>query len=207
MPLNHVGGQVFRAPPPITRPPISLPPLDTKTIEAEAREAQARVRVIRAGRDAWEAINKAQSFDGWKAIGAALSVGKRHALKVSGANAAWGRNYSREFNLWVRQHGFERMPAATRSVAVELHENAEAITAWRDTLPERQRKRLVHPLSVTRRWKAATEQYEVQRSRDLKWDAQYAWRKFCACLQALPPDQAAPLLQVAQAELARLSRS
>jgi hypothetical protein len=28
------------------------------------------------------------------------------------------------------------MPAATRSAAVELHENAEAITAWRNTLPE-----------------------------------------------------------------------
>jgi hypothetical protein len=30
-----------------------------------------------------------------------------------------------------------------------------AITAWRDSLPERQRKRLVHPFSVTRRFKAS----------------------------------------------------
>ena len=37
----------------------------------------------------------------------------------------------------VRQHGFDKMPAATRSVAVELHEHAEAITSWRNTLPER----------------------------------------------------------------------
>ena len=39
--------------------------------------------------------------------------------------------------------------------AVELHEHAEAITSWRDGLPERQRRRLMHPLSVTRRWRAS----------------------------------------------------
>jgi hypothetical protein len=64
---------------------------------------------------------------------------------------AWdnaGSTYSREFSLWVRQHGFDKMPAATRSVAIELHEHAAQITQWRDGLPERQRKRLVHPLSV-----------------------------------------------------------
>jgi hypothetical protein len=124
MPLNHVGGQVFRAPPPVTRPPINLPDLDTKAIEAEAREAQARVRVIRAGRDAWEAINRSASFESYLAIGKALAEGRRHALKVSGANAPWGRNYSREFGEWMNRHGFATMPKSTRSVAIELHENA-----------------------------------------------------------------------------------
>ena len=109
-------------------------------IEAEAREAAAIVaerRVIRTGLDAWREINRAESFEGWKRIGAALAVGKAHALKVSRARTAWGRTYSREFSLWVRQHHFDKMPAATRSVAVELHEHAEAITAWRNGLPER----------------------------------------------------------------------
>jgi len=67
-----------------------------------------------------------------------------------------GRNYSREFRAWIKRHGFDKMPAATRSVAVELLEHAEAITSWRDGLPERQRRRLIHPLSVTRRWRAST---------------------------------------------------
>ena len=143
MPLNHVGGQVFRAPPPITRPPINLRPLDTKTIEAEAREAQARVRTIRAGRDAWEAINKAQSFDGWKAIGAALAVGKRHALKVSGASQAWGRNYSREFSDWIKAHSFEKMPPtgapaqAPRSPAIGHKTLASLKSARQRQMPRR----------------------------------------------------------------------
>jgi hypothetical protein len=40
-------------------------------------------------------------------------------------------------------------------VAIELHENATAIEAWRATLPEQRRKRLVHPLSNVRRWRAS----------------------------------------------------
>jgi hypothetical protein len=66
----------------------------------------------------------------------ALAVGKAHALRVTGANAAWGRNYSREFSLWMQAQGFGQMAKSVRSVAVELHENANAIEAWRATLPE-----------------------------------------------------------------------
>jgi hypothetical protein len=199
--LNRLGGVLDGLKPraPITMPAVRLDDID---IEAEAREAQARVRVIRAGRDAWEAINKAQSFDGWKAIGAALSVGKAHALKVSGANAAWGRNYSQEFSDWIKAHGFDKMPAATRSVAVELHENAEAITAWRDTLPERQRKRLVHPLSVTRRWRASLTHGNGKCPQDLRREAKAAWARFCACARASPTDDAQPLWATAQAHAA-----
>ncbi len=175
--------------------------------DPQAREAQARVRTIRAGRDDWEQIGRAQSFDAWKAIGAALSIGKRHALKVTGANAARGRNYSREFGLWLQRFGFESMPKSVRSVAIELHEHIGAIEQWRMTLPERQRRRLIHPLSVTRRWRAATGQFQAQRFRDAKWEAQHHWQRFCACLQALPADQAAPLWQAAQAELEAMRRA
>jgi hypothetical protein len=68
-----------------------------------------------------------ESFKAWKLIGAALAVGKHRALKVTGANAAWGRNYSREFGKWMKANGFDRMPKSTRSVAIELHENAAAM--------------------------------------------------------------------------------
>ena len=98
--LNRLGDENLihkRTPPPVTLPKLNLPDID---IELEAREAAARVaerRTIRRGLDAWAEINKAESFEGWLAIGAALAIGKAHALKVTGANAAWGRNYSREF--------------------------------------------------------------------------------------------------------------
>jgi hypothetical protein len=63
----------------------------------------------------------ARSDHGWKAIGAALAVGKAHALRVTGANAAWGRNYSREFSQWMKAHGFHKMTPSVRSHAIELN--------------------------------------------------------------------------------------
>jgi hypothetical protein len=100
------------------------------------------MRTIRAGRDAWQAIGKAESFEAWRSIGAALAVGKAHALRVTGANRAAGQRYCREFGKWVREYGFDQMPKSTRSVAILLHENAIAIEEWRATLPQRQRRRL-----------------------------------------------------------------
>ena len=93
-----------------------------------------------------------------------------------------------------------KMPKSTRSVAIELHENANAIEAWRATLPERQRKRLIHPLSNVRRWRAATAHDSDKCPQDLRRDAMAAWRRFVSCVQALPPDQAMALWQIAHAE-------
>jgi hypothetical protein len=180
---------------PISLPVFNLPPLD---LETEIREAAAKVaerRVIRAGLDAWRSIGKAESFENWKLIGAALSIGKARAQRIAGEAENWrDRNYIYEFGRWMRQHGFD-MPKSVRSVAVELHENIDAITAWRATLPERQRKRLIHPLSNVRRWKAATT-YNGKSPADYKMEAVAAWRRFLACVQALPADQAAPLWQM-----------
>jgi len=186
------------------RPTIPGFNLDDHHLEIEAREAQARVaqrRVIRKGLDALAAIAKAESFEGWCAIGAALAVGKAHALKVTGANAAWGRNYSREFSEWIERHGFDSMAKSVRSVAIELHENAEAIEAWRATLPDHQRRRLVHPLSNVRRWRASLNHGNGKCPADLKRDAVAAWRRFVCCVRSLPGDQAAPLWEIALPEV------
>jgi hypothetical protein len=190
-------------PAPVTLPQLSFLSTPLADDEAERRQIAARFaehRTVRAGRDAWQAINKVQSFDGWKAIGAALAIGKAHALRVSGARQAWGCNYSRAFSDWIKAHGFDKMPAATRSVAVELAENADQITAWRDTLPERKRKHLVHPLSVTRRWRASMAHGKGKCPQDLRRDAKAAWARFCACAKALPAAEARPLWRLIAAE-------
>jgi hypothetical protein len=132
--------------------------------------------------------------------GGAALAGKSHALRVTGANAAWGRNYSREFSEWMKRHGFDAMAKSVRSVAIELHENANAIETWRATLPERQRKRLIHPLSNVRRWRAATT-HNGKCPQDLTRDATTAWRRFVSCVRSLPADEAAPLWEIALAEV------
>ena len=57
---------------PVTLPKLTILETPPDDIEREVREAAAYVvtqRTIRAGLDAWQAINKAESFEGWKAIG------------------------------------------------------------------------------------------------------------------------------------------
>ena len=88
-----------REPPAITLPTFDLPDVD----EIEAKEVAARFaecRVIREGLDSWQEITQANSFESWLKIGRALLVGKRRALHITGANAAWGQRYSREFGLF-----------------------------------------------------------------------------------------------------------
>jgi hypothetical protein len=101
----------------------------------------------------------------------------------------------------MKANGFDRMPKSTRSVAIELHENAAAIEAWRATLPEKQRRRLIHPLSNVRRWRAATA-HNGKCPIDLKRDALAAWRRFVSCVATLPGDQAMPLWRAIYTEAA-----
>jgi hypothetical protein len=78
--------------------------------------ASARVkdrRVVRNGLDAWQLIHKAQSFESWKRIGAALAIGKAHTLNVTRANRAEGSRYCKSFSEWMEQNGFGKMPSST----------------------------------------------------------------------------------------------
>jgi len=190
-----------RIPPPITLPKLAFldqaPPEDASEIAARFAEQ----RIIRAGVESWQAIGRADSFENWKSIGKALAIGRTHALRVTGANRPMGRRYSRVFCEWVARHGFDRMPKSVRSVALELNENIAAIEAWRSTLSHREQRRCVHPLSNVRRWRKATTPAPIapDTANDPVKAATAAWRRFVTSMELLPPDQAAPLWQAAQA--------
>jgi hypothetical protein len=91
-----------------------------------------------------------------------------------------------------------KLPASTRSVAI--HENAEAIERWRSTLSERRRRRLIHPLSNVRGWRAATAQNDKNPG-DLQRKALAHFRQFCRCIEAMPPDQGKYILRLTVAEM------
>jgi hypothetical protein len=99
--LNRIGAQILvenRPPRPITMPALNLPDLD---VELEAAAAAARVaerRIIRTGLDAGREINRAESFEGWRAIVRALAVGRDFALRVTGATRPEGCRYCAEFS-------------------------------------------------------------------------------------------------------------
>jgi hypothetical protein len=187
--------------------PLTLPRLVFMAGRDDPKEVAEQIltrRTIRAGRDAWQAITRAESFEAWAAIAKALAIGRDHALKLTGANAPHGRRYSLAFSAWAKQHGFGGMEKSVRSVALELHCNIESITEWRATLPERLRKRLVHPLSNVRRWRASTVNGNGKCLQDLKREAMRAWRRFVGCARLLPPDQASTLWQAVSAEAVEL---
>jgi hypothetical protein len=77
------------------------------------------------------------------------------------------------------------------SVAIEMHENISAIERWRATLTDKQRRRLAGPLQNVRRWKR--ENGQCVPKPDALAKAEAAWRRFVSCVEALPPEQAAPL--------------
>jgi hypothetical protein len=185
----------------IKRPPITLAPINLGTEIVDDASRFIEYRVLRLGREAWSAINKAESFEGWKRIGAALAVGKEWALRTSGANCAWGSTYSKAFRKWVADHGFASMRPSDRSYAVALNENLGAITAWRDALPERRRKRLIGAQANVKRWRKETRHGNGKCPTDLKREAKAAWKRFVWCVRTLPAHEAAPLWQTALAEL------
>jgi hypothetical protein len=136
--------------PPVTLPKFRLADID---VESEAREGAAKVaerKIIRAGIDAWSAINKAESFEGWLAIGRALQIGRTVAMRASGSNCPNGPAYTLALRDWLHEHHFSKMTKQERYVAIELSDHIEEITAWRDTLPKRKRERLIRPCANVR---------------------------------------------------------
>jgi hypothetical protein len=118
---------------PVTLPRFDLPDVDEFDLKAKAARF-AECRTIKAGLDSWREINRVNSsFEGWLKVGNALRVGKQKALRTTMANGPFGRNYCREFGLWMNENGFGEMRAPTRSIAIELAENEAAITLWRNT--------------------------------------------------------------------------
>jgi hypothetical protein len=118
---------------PITMPVFAIPDvIDTEREQKEAARRFVEFRIVKDGLARWQTITDANSFESWKRIGAALLIGKTHAMAVTRANAPWGSAYSREFGVWLAQHGFGRMPGPTRSLAITLAEHEQEITAWRN---------------------------------------------------------------------------
>ena len=160
--LSRLGADLLvdnRPPVPVTVPELSFlkaPPVDD---EPERRETAAKfleARTIKAGVECWQAIGRAESFEAWVKIGKALQIGRDYSLKTTGANRPMGQIYCKAFSAWITKHGFEPYAKSTRSVAIELAEHAETIEAGGTRYRSARGKRLVHPLSVTRRWRAST---------------------------------------------------
>ena len=159
-----------------------------------------RQRVVRCGMDAWATLSRAESFDKWCAIAAALAVGREYALRVSDAPQPIGAGYSKAFAVWLKQHRLDDIEATSRSAALELHTHLAEIIEWRDGLPEKQRRRLRHPLSNVKAWRRATGQRATV---DPMAQAAAAWARLLAILETLPASCAGRLWREIEHHAAR----
>jgi hypothetical protein len=160
-------------------------------------------RTIREGLDCWREIGRAESYEHWKKIGAALSIGKQWALRTIDPEAPWYRQrYGARFSQWLQAHGFDAMRPSDRSHAITLFENRESVERWRQTLSDKQRSRLRGCQQNVKRWRKETWHGNGKCPADLKREAKAAWKRFVWCVRSLPAHDAAPLWQVALAEAA-----
>jgi hypothetical protein len=176
--------------------------LKTPVVDDEAERVAdkfAEYRTVRAGVECWQAIGRAESFEAWVKIGKALQIGRDYSLKTTGANRPMGQIYCKAFSAWLAKCGFNGIEKTVRSAALDLVEHLAEIEAWRATLSEKRQRQLKHPLSNVAAWRKATAE---AKSTDPYKAAVLAWRRFCACVTALPADEARPLWATAQAQAA-----
>jgi hypothetical protein len=202
--LDRRGGELFdtKAPPPVTVPALSclkVPVVDDGAERAATAVKFLEARTIRTGVECWQAIGRAVSFEAWVKIGKALQIGRDYSLKTTGANRPMGQIYCRTFSAWLAKCGFGRIEKSVRSAALDLVEHLAEIEAWRATLSEKRQRQLKHPLSNVAAWRKATAE---AKSTDPYKAAVLAWRRFCACVTALPADEARPLWATAHAQAA-----
>jgi hypothetical protein len=186
----------------VTLPELSILKTPLVDDEAERREVAdkfAEYRTVRAGVECWQAIGRAESFEAWVKIGKALQIGRDYSLKTTGANRPMGQIYCKAFSAWLAKCGFNGIEKTVRSAALDLVEHLAEIEAWRATLSEKRQRQLKHPLSNVAAWRKATAE---AKSTDPYKAAVLAWRRFCACVTALPADEARPLWATAQAQAA-----
>lgn len=102
-----------------------------------------------------EAVTTAarESFFGWLRIGSGLVALQQAVMELSGSSTPKGKAYNAAFKVVAaRVPKLAEIEAATRSHAVWMYENREAVEAWHASLDDDTKWRINHPRSVHRRY-------------------------------------------------------
>jgi hypothetical protein len=119
---------------------------------------------IAEGRAAWSRIRDGRrGFDDWILIARALQIGRSASLKAAATNRAVGSRYNLEMGRWLREAGLDGISNQERYRALQVLENLDAITAWRDALPASTRRALNYPAACFHRWRRETRTAPIRR--------------------------------------------
>jgi hypothetical protein len=160
-------------------------------IKAEAQRNAADMRVILAGVKAWRDINFNCSLEKWRAVGAALNVGREQALRETKQNNTIGGKYTKALGKWIQENGFEGMAKNTRCWTLTLFDKYAEVSQWWNNLELYHRRRLLAPQSILSAYRAATT---PPRPIDLRRNALSGFRKFMSAFKRMKETDAAALL-------------
>lgn len=132
------------------------PPNGTETETTPADDPVA------CGREAWKRVSEEQvrgkeragkEWADWLLIGAALLVGRQESLKNADAAQPKGKTYNQAFGNWLQHNGFEGIDKSDRAKLMQITEDWDRLTDWYAALPETDRLRWHHPVTLWRRLK------------------------------------------------------
>jgi hypothetical protein len=110
--------------------------------------------IVNAGKAAWQEVHRCTSFENWKAISLAVSVGRQAAMSEAKVNGPRGARYARIFNGWLNDHGFASMSFHLRTACCAFADHMQEIETWRAALPDATRQN--NPEVYLRNWRRST---------------------------------------------------
>ena len=113
--------------------------------------------VIHRGKEAWHRLRTHTTFEDWKAVGKACSIGQATAMRDAHANKPKGRGYNAAISAWDKKHGFVDLDKGVRSRLLDVMSHLAGIEAELAKLSDTKRQELNHPNAVWRFWKRVTK--------------------------------------------------
>jgi hypothetical protein len=113
-------------------------------------------RIGRAGQAAWKRLKTCKSWGDWMAVGEALVAGRTIAMTGAKTNRPEGRAYTELFSQYLKRYGLTEIDKSARSKIFFVMNHRGEIEDFRTALPMNQRLELNHPVTVLRKWQAAT---------------------------------------------------
>lgn len=113
---------------------------------------------IASGIQAFKKIKRsnALNFAMWVAVAEGLEAGKQkllQRLQLNRLDTYIGRN---AFSSWLKESGYQAVPAAERTYLAKIIENLPEIQAWQASLSDAQRLRWNHPRMIWSHWQRQT---------------------------------------------------
>ena len=119
-------------------------------------ETESEARKEKLAEEADERIKSGSHWRDWMFLADGLAAGQARAMRESGTNRPYGRDFTRRMGLWLKERPWaSRHDTGTRSNMLWCVDHRSEVEAWRETLPQNERDKINHPTTLRRKFEAA----------------------------------------------------